>query len=366
MNVRIGVIGIGSMGARHARMLVAGKVRGAELAAVCDENEKALAAFRVKKFQHPEDLIRSGDVDAVLIATPHYTHTTIGIAALKAGLHVLCEKPISVHKADCEKRLAAHTNKRLVFGAMFKLRTDPAWLKIRELVHSGTLGDIRRINWIVTDWFRSDDYYRSGGGWRGTWADEGGGVLINQCPHQLDLWQWIFGMPTEVWADCSFGKYHNIEVEDEVTATMHYKNGATAVFIASTGEAPGTNRLEIAAENGRLVYENNTLEWLRNEVPTSEYCRTTPHMFSILPNWRYTYPALGNNQSSSQLHLAILQNFVDAIHDDAPLITPASEGIYSVELANAMILSSQTGDWVQLPMKPARYAALLKKLIAKK
>jgi len=351
------------MGSIHARTFLDGKVRGAELTAVCDINERALKPYSLKKFRRHEDLLRSGEVDAVIIATPHYAHTTIGIAALKAGLHVLTEKPISVHKADCEKLIAAHTNKKQVFSTMFQMRTNPYWIKIRELIRSGALGEIRRINWIITDWFRSDFYYRSGAGWRATWAGEGGGVLLNQCPHNLDLWQWLFGMPSAVWADCTFGKYHKIEVEDEVTAYMRYKNGATGVFITTTGEAPGTNRLEIAAENGRLVFENGTLEWLRNEVPMSEFCRTTPHMFATIPHWRCTYPALGNDHGPQ--HLGILQNFVDAIRDGAPLIAPAHEGINSVELSNSMILSSQIGDWVQLPMKSTQYATLLKKLIAK-
>jgi len=350
------------MGSFHANTIAAGKVCGAELAAVCDINEKALAPYSVKKFLTHEELLKSGAVDAVVIATPHYAHTTIGIDALKAGLHVLVEKPISVHKADCEKLIAAHTNKKQVFSAMFNQRTDPFWVKIHELVHSGALGEIRRINWTITDWFRSDFYYSSGAGWRATWAGEGGGVLLNQCPHNLDLWQWMFGMPEAVWARCSFGKFHNIEVEDDVTAFMLYKNGATGVFTATTGEAPGTNRLEIAAENGRLVYENNKLEWLRNEMPTSEFCRTVQQMFANLPYWRCTYPALSGDHGPQ--HLGILQNFTDAIRDGKPLIAPAEEGINSVELGNSMILSSQIGDWVQLPMASAQYAELLAKLVA--
>jgi len=381
---RIAVIGIGSMGARHARMLASGKVHGAELAAICDPSEKTLAPFSAKKFHHYEDLLASPDVDAVLISTPHYTHTTIGIAALEAGKHVLVEKPISVHKADCEKLLAAHTNERLVFAAMFKMRADPCWKKIRDLVRSGALGAVRRIHWTATHWFRRDDYYRSGGGWRGTWSGEGGGVLLNQCPHQLDLWQWIFGMPDEVRADCSFGKYHPIEVEDEATAIMRYANGATGVFTASTGEYPGTNRLEIAAENGRLVCENGELkiEELghrehRGTESTEEKCSERQSIEDGCESAEKNLCALCSSVSndfqfstfnfplcsSAVQHQATLQNFVDAIREGTPLITPAREGLHSVELANAMILSTHLADWVRLPMDSSQYTVLLAGLV---
>jgi len=336
-------------------MLASGKVHGATLAAVCDPSEKKLAPFSEKKFHRYEDLLASGTVDAVLIATPHYSHTTIGIAALEAGLHVLVEKPISAHKSDCEKLLSAHTNKRQVFAAMFKMRADSRWLKIRDLVHSGALGKVRRIYWTATHWFRPDDYYRSSGGWRGTWAGEGGGVLLNQCPHQLDLWQWIFGMPAEVWADCSFGKYHPIEVEDEATAYMRYANGTTGVFIASTGEFPGTNRLEIAAENGRLVYESGKWKVESGKLGALAEGGNSNFQFSTF-NFQLS-------ESSTQQHLATLQNFVDSIRDGTPLITPASEGLHSVELANAMVLSTYLGDWVRLPMSATQYATLLEELV---
>ena len=304
-------------------------------------------------------MIRSGEIDAILIATPHYFHTTIGIDALNNGLHVLTEKPISVHKADCERLIAAHTNKDLVFAAMFNQRTNPHFQRIRSIVQSGELGEIRRTMCVATDWFRSEAYYASGG-WRATWAGEGGGVLLNQCPHTLDLFQWICGMPSKVRAFCKFGKFHNIEVEDDVTAYLEYPNGATGVFIATTGEAPGTNRLEIAGDRGRLVFENGKITFDRTEVSVQEFNRTTPEAFATPKLWKCEIPENGHGQQ----HLGILQNFVDVILDGGELIAPAEEGIHSVEFANAMLYSTFSDSEVSVPLDGAAYEAALKDRIA--
>ena len=360
--VRLGIIGLG-MGALHARYLLAGKVRGATLTAVCDALPEKLARYlnlaQVQSFTDADALLQSDAIDAVVIATPHYAHTTLGIAALKRGLHVLVEKPISVHKADCEKLLAAHTNPTQVFAAMFNQRTDPYYRKVRALVQQGALGKMQRINWIITNWFRPEAYYRSSP-WRATWAGEGGGVLMNQCPHNIDLFQWLFGMPVRVRAFAGFGKYHDIEVEDEVTAHFDYANGATAVFITSTGEAPGTNRLEVTGERGRLVYENDALTFTRNAVSAAVFSRKTKEIFAAPATTTKVFSISGHGGQ----HQEITQNFVNAISKGTPLIAPASEGIHSVELANAMLLSASTAKTVNLPLDAAHYARHLRRRIA--
>lgn len=360
--VRIGIVGIGNMGYSHAQQILAGKINRLELAAVADNNPAKLARVpQVKGFKTADEMMASGLIDAILIATPHYDHTTIGIAALKAGLHVMVEKPISVHRADCERLIAAYKGreKKQVFAAMFNQRTDRYYQKIRELIRSGELGEIRRVNWIITNWFRTHAYYASGG-WRATWQGEGGGVLLNQCPHNLDLFQWMFGMPVTVSAKCAFGKYHDIEVEDDVTAVMEFKNGATGVFITSTGEAPGTNRLEITAERGKLVYEDDKLVYTRNEIPMGEFSRTTTESFSRPATWDVSIPAAGHGGQ----HNEVLQNFTDAILDGAKLVAPAPEGIHSVELANSMLLSAWLDKPVSLPIDGKKYERLLKARIA--
>ena len=359
--VRLGVIGVGNMGSGHVGCIEAGKVKELKVAAVCDIDPAKLERFqgKYKTFTDSAKLIRSGEVDAVLVATPHYAHTTIGIDALKCGIHTLVEKPISVHKADAERLIAAHTDKKVVFSAMFNQRTDPHYIKLREIIAGGELGEITRVNWIVTDWFRSQAYYDNGG-WRATWKGEGGGVLLNQCPHNLDLMQWLFGMPSSVRATCKIGKYHKIEVEDAVTAYLEYPNGATGVFITTTGEAPGTNRLEVCGENGRIIVEGGKLTWLRNTVGQSQFLKTTTGMFSRPETWTIDIPC-GN---SGPQHQGILQNFTNAILHGEKLVAPAEEGIKSVELANAMLYSSFKNVTVELPLSPKAYETHLKKLIA--
>ncbi|MDD5260385.1 MAG: Gfo/Idh/MocA family oxidoreductase [Methylacidiphilales bacterium] len=358
--LRLGIIGLGNMGTTHSHSILQNQSPRCELAAVADLKPEHQKKFpQVDFFRDGMDLIQSGKCDAVLIATPHYSHTTLGIAALKAGLHVLVEKPISVHKADCERLIKAHTNKKQVFAAMFNQRTDPYYIKLRNLIRSGELGKLRRVQWTITNWFRSHAYYDSGG-WRATWGGEGGGTLLNQCPHNLDLWQWMFGMPKRIRAFCTYGRYHKIEVEDDVTAYLEYADGMTGVWIASTGEAPGTNRLEVVGENGRIVYENDQLRFLRNETPMGEFSRTTKEFWSVPETWDVLIPC----KSHGGQHVEIINNFAAAILDKGRLIAPAAEGIHSVELANAMLLSSARAKTIELPMKSAVYEKWLKGMIA--
>ena len=354
--VRVGIIGLGNMGKYHADYLLQGKVSRCELTAVASSNPAKLARYpNLKQFDSGEKLITSGEVDAVLIATPHYSHTTLGIAALNAGLNVMVEKPISVHKADCERLIAAaKARPNLVFGAMFQLRTEARYKKLKQLIDGGELGQIVRVNWIITDWFRTEAYYASGG-WRATWKGEGGGALLNQCPHQLDLLQWLVGMPSCVRGFCQFGRYHNIEVEDNVTVYLEYPNGATGVFITSTGEAPGSNRFEIAGERGKFVLEAGKTTFTRNEVSMRDFSKTATTGFARPDLWNVEIPL----ENSPAQHATVLQNFVDAILDRTPLIVPGAEGINSVEIANAALYSSWTGQTVELPLNSAAYEKAL-------
>jgi predicted dehydrogenase len=359
--VRLGIIGMGNIGRHHAEYLRAGKVNRCELVAVCSTSPGRLEKYLpLKIYGDGEELIRSGVVDAVLIATPHYQHTSLGIAALEHGLHVMIEKPISAHKADAERLIAAHKKrKRLVFAGMFQLRTEPRYLKIRKLIQSGELGDIARVSWIITDWYRTEAYYGSGG-WRATWKGEGGGVLLNQCLHNLDTLQWLCGMPSRVRGFCQLGRYHDIEVEDNVTAYLEYPNRATGVFITSTGEAPGTNRFEIAGTRGKIVLEKDRLYFTRNEVSMTEFSRTSKVGFLKPDVWNVEIPI----ENAATPHATLMQNFVDAILDGAPLIAPGEEGIHSVELANAMLYSSLIDRTIDLPLDSADYEKKLKQLIA--
>src|SRR5580704_2580059 len=357
--VKLGIVGIGSMGTIHAQSVVDGNIPRCKLTAVCDPKVERINKFpSAEGFVSADDFLRSSETDAVLIATPHYSHTSIGIQVLEAGKHLLVEKPISVHKADAQRLIAAHRRSNQVFAAMFNQRTDPFFLKLRRLVQSGELGQVRRVNWTITNWFRTEAYYQSSD-WRATWAGEGGGVLLNQCPHNLDLFQWIFGMPAKVRAFCHFGRYHDIEVEDDVTAYLEYSDGMTAVFSSSTGEAPGTNRLEVAAEQGKVVIENDLFLFTRNEVPMSHFSRTDPGRFSAPQTWEIQIPIKGHGPQ----HNGVLGNFVSAILDGTPLIAPAREGLNSLELANAFLLSTLENRVVKLPIDGALFNQHLHKLI---
>jgi len=357
--VRIGLVGAGNIGNVYLKHFKGGEVLQGELVALCDHRPEALA--RHPEYAHyadAETMFAEADLDAVIISVPHYDHVTLGAKALEAKLHTLVDKPIAVHKADAERLLAAHTDDSLILATMFNQRTAPKYTWLRERIADGTLGRIHRINWIITDWFRTQIYYRNGE-WRATWKGEGGGVLLNQCPHQLDLWQWLFGMPKTVTAFGSIGRYHDIEVEDDVTAYMEYEDGTTGVFITSTGEAPGTLRLEVVAENGRVVIEHGTLEFIRNLIPTTEYSNTTTEPFERPETERITedFPSVGSQ------HEGVVNNFVAAIQGHEELIAPAEEGIHSVELGNAMLFSMLQGQSVTLPLDGAAYERKLQELI---
>lgn len=361
--LRLGLIGMGNIGRHHAGYLLDGKVPRCELTAVCSTSPQKLESWRSKGvavFDNAEALIASGSVDAVLIATPHYQHATLGCLALESGLHVMVEKPIAAHKADAERLLACAARfPKQVLAGMFQLRVEPRYAKIRQLLQAGELGRLQRITWINTDWFRTETYYASGG-WRATWKGEGGGVLLNQCLHNLDVLAWLFGMPARLRGFCQMGQWHNIEVEDQVTAYLEYSNGATGVFQSSTGETPGTNRFEIAGTKGRLVLENGRLCFTRNEVDSLEWSRTANVGFSKPEVWNIEIPFA----DATGQHATLMQNFVAAVLDGAPLIATGADGLCSVELANAMVYSSLIAQTVELPLNSASWEKHLQQLIA--
>jgi predicted dehydrogenase len=362
-DVRLGIVGLGNMGLTHMRNIRSGVVPGLKVAALCDSTGKAkdLVQGDELDFVSHSDMIRSGAVDAVLIATPHYFHTVIGVEALEAGLHILVEKPLAVHKADAETLInAARQRPGQVFAGMYNQRTDPLYRKIKDLVVSGELGAVRRILWDITAWFRTEFYFASGG-WRATWKGEGGGVLINQCLHNLDIFQWIFGMPESVHAFCQFGRYHQIEVEDDVTAFLRYPDGSHATIITSTGESPGRNHLVVAGENGLLSVDvpARKIHFRRNRVPTTRFSEETMTAFGQPETWECEIPV---DSAPPSQHVEILRDFAQAVLQKRDPFAPAEEGLHSVELANAMLLSTWENRTISLPMDGAAFAARLNHL----
>ncbi len=362
--IRLGIVGLGNIGKFHTSYLLEGKISRCQLTAVSDAYEPSLEPFKgrpgVKTFAKSEDLIRSGEIDALVVATPHYLHTTIGIDALEQGLHVMIEKPISAHKADAERLIAvANAHPQQVFGGMFQMRVEPRYLKLRKLIQSGELGRFTRITWVITDWYRTEAYYASGG-WRATWKGEGGGVLLNQCLHQLDMLQWLCGMPARVRGFCQLGRFHDIEVEDDVTCYLEWADGASGTFISSTGESPGTNRLELVGTRGKVTLEGSKMTFQRNDADMVEFSKSSRSGFAKPEIWNVEIPF----ENAGNPHAIIMQNFVDSILDRTPLIAPGSSGIGSVELANVLLYSSLIKQTIELPMDGAAWEAKLKDLIA--
>ncbi|MCL1819964.1 MAG: Gfo/Idh/MocA family oxidoreductase [Oscillospiraceae bacterium] len=353
--VKIGIIGVGNIGKMHAKNIIENKIPDMELAAVADTNPPCLewAAKElpgVERFDTAAAMLDSGLINAVLIATPHYGHPENAMEGFKRGIHVMCEKPAGVYTKHVREMNAAAEKSGVVFGMMFNQRTDHIYRKMRELVSGGTLGAIKRVNWIITDWYRPQMYYDSGA-WRATWSGEGGGVLLNQCPHNLDLWQWICGMPVSVETHMHLGKWHDIEVEDDVTAYVEYPNGATGVFITTTGDAPGTNRFEITLEKGKLVAENGKLTLWELDVPEPEFSRTNTEVFAS-PG--VTEIAVETDGQSEQ-HVGVLKAFAAAILRGEPLIASGTEGINGLMISNAMHLSAWLGKKITLPIDDDLY-----------
>jgi len=362
--LRIGIIGFGNMGTFHARYLSQGEVAGATLGAICDTDPERVKLARetygkdLPLFDSAEALFAAKVVDAVIVATPHYFPPPIAVQGFANGCHVLVEKPAGVYTKQVREMIEAAAKSGCVFGVMFNQRCRPYHQKVKDIVQSGELGDIRRVVYVITDWFRPQAYYNSGG-WRATWGGEGGGVLANQCPHNLDLWQWICGMPTRVRAFCDFGKFHDIEVEDDVTAYVEYANGATGVFMTTTGEAPGCNRLEISGDRGRLTLEGGKISFQRTRESVSKFLKENPNMFASPETWKCEVPTFGDGEE----HIGITKNWVNSILTGAPLLARGEEGINGVQLANAMLLSAWTDDWVNLPIDEDLYYSMLQEKI---
>jgi len=359
--VRVGVVGVGNMGRTYAEAI--GGIEGLQLGALCTRTLDRIKDLPGEKFSDHRTMIASGRVDAVVIATPHWSHPTIAIDALRAGLHVLTDKPLAVHVADGQRMLAAHEDKTRQFGVIFNERTRPVTAKIRAMIEAGELGEIRRVVWLATGTFRSHAYYASGG-WRATWAGEGGGVIINQASHDLDLLQWFVGLPARVTAKIGLGRYHPIEVEDDVSALLEYPSGATGLFAVTTGETPGTNRVEIAGDRGKLELDTESwkLKFLRNEMSAAEFSRTTKERFERPGFTEIDVPAAVD--AGRESHVVVLENFRDAILEGAPLLAPAEEAIRSLEIGNAMLLSGLLGRTVELPIDAELMERELRRLAA--
>lgn len=355
--LRIGVIGLGRQGSIYSDLIASGAVHGAYLAAVCVRSgRRVVDRHGTATFTEAAVMIRSGCVDAVVIATPHPSHAELAIAAIEQGLHVLIDKPMASQLVDCTRILAAHERQggRSILATMHHQRLDPRYRRLTELLASGQCGRTQRFAWMNTDWFRSDAYFASAT-WRGTWAGEHGGLLLNQCPHQLDLIHWLFGRPVRVLATCRFGAHHPIQTEDEVHALFEFADGMIGSFTASSGEAPGANRLEVATDRGLITVDQHQLTWQRTYVDVASSRRSSTDPMPILGSELLTEPF----PDPGPFHHGVLLNFVDACRNHASPLAPGGAGAAAVELANALLLSSWEERWVELPLDADRYRTSL-------
>lgn len=382
--IRLGIIGIGAQGGSYANILTGKKFFGMEspkpehvdLGALCDIDEKVEAKCKeefpgVPFFKDYKEMIESGLVDAVVTTVPHYLHPEMAIYALDHGIHALVEKPAGVYtKQVREMNEFAATKSDLVFGIMFNQRTNLLYQKIKALIDSKELGEIRRTNWIINSWWRPDSYYKQSD-WRATWGGEGGGVLVNQAPHQLDLWQWICGMPKKIYAKIEYGSHRDIIVDNDVTAIADYGNGATGVFVTCTHDAIGTDRLEIDLDGGKIVVEDSKTATVYRMNKSENEMNQTMSMVEVAQLTRgnsagglFTTEVIENMDGWGVQHSTVMENFAVAILEKKPLLAPGSDGIHGVMLANAILLSSWLGKEVELPLNEEEYLAELNKKIA--
>lgn len=364
--IKLGIIGIGNMGSAHAKSIADGKCPDFELIAVADLKEsrrnwaKENLPRGIAVFETAEEMLENSGIEACIVSVPHYDHAEYAIECMKRGIHVMVEKPAGVYTKQVRKmneEAAKHND--VVFGMMFNQRTNCVYRKMRELVKNGGYGSIRRINWIITNWYRPQTYYDSGD-WRASWSGEGGGVLLNQCPHQLDLLQWICGMPQRITAKLHYGLWHDIEVEDDVTAYMEYENGATGVFVTSTGDAMGTNRFEIQMDKAKIVAENDELKVFEFDITEQEFSKTSKNVFASIPGREFIPETDGENPQ----HVGVLNAWGGAILKGERLVANGDEGINGLILSNAMHLSSWLDKEISLPFDEELYYKELMKRVA--
>ena len=367
--IKLGIIGVGNMGSSHAQNIKEGKCPEIELVAIADTNPDRLNwakeqnyAENITYFNTAEEMLDSGIINACIIAVPHYDHPKYAIECMKRSIHVMVEKPAGVYtKQVREMNEEAEKHPEVVYGMMFNQRTVPVHKKLRELVQSGKYGEIRRTNWIITNWYRPQSYY-DGGDWRATWSGEGGGVLLNQAPHQLDLWQWICGMPVKVDAHLKFGKWHDIEVEDDATIYVEYANGATGVFITTTGDVAGSNRFEIQMDKAKFVLDNYRLYMTEYEMTEQEFSKSNQPAFVNMKTERHEVEI--TEEGPNPQHVGVLNAWADAILHGGKLIAEGKEGIKALTISNAMHLSAFLGKEVEIPFDEELYYEELMKRVA--
>lgn len=357
--IRLGIIGLGAEGDMYANFLQEARVENMEIGAICDilpEKKEQADEYGVPFYSDYKELITSGEVDAIVTTVPHYLHPEMGIFALENNIHALVEKPVGVYTKQANELIEfANSKPELKFGVFFNQRTNQLYKDLKDIMDSGELGKLRHTSWIITTWWRPQGYYNQSD-WRATWGGEGGGVLVNQAPHQLDLWQWICGTPEKVFARNAYGFRRDIAVEDEVHALVAFPDGASGAFVTCTHDMIGTDRLEILCDKGKIVVDDSKKVTISRLVENEEVLSQNMNMDDVkklftgqLDMAQYLTVETKEYESVwGEQHCEVMRNFAAAINGEEELLAPGSDGINGVQLANGIHLSSWTCQEVDL------------------
>lgn len=365
--VRTALIGAGTMGKNYLRRVMKGNAPTMTITAVVarraetQQEVREICGDTVSIFANEDELYAHSDLfDAVLIVTPHKLHPAMGMNALRHGKHLLLDKPVAESVAACRELLETAGNSGLVFSVVFHQRTYPKYQRIRSMIQNGEIGTVNRILLENSRYFRTP-YYHHSGSWRSSWKGEGGGALINQGQHILDIWQWLFGMPEELYAEIGFGKYNDFRVDDEALLTMRYPGGKTGVFILTTGEGSYTEKLEIAGSKGTILLEEEHLTVTTFDQDLQEYRKNAS--VNSRENLRSDVreETFETNESCQE---AILENFARAIEYGEPLLVDGQDAVNALELTNAAYLSAWKHMPVKLPVDAEEYRKQLDAHIA--
>jgi len=364
--VRFGVIGLGNMGMLHCRFIQAAGSRSFCVTAGCDcdpRRKRIAKDCGIHFFSDAQEMYDSGLIDAVIITTPHYWHPPLTFRAARRGIHVLCEKPLASSVGQARAMIAECRKRKVALGAMLQQRCRPAMVKMKQLVDQGAIGDIFRVQMICSSWFRTQRYYDSGA-WRGTWDGEGGGVLINQAPHSLDLFQWVgLGLPKTIVANVAT-REHKMECEDTANVICDYGSGRVGYIYASTAEEPGMEQLMLIGDKGTLTAEGGSkLTIGRLRVPISKHVYASRKASAGGAEQKLTVSQVKVSARKSG-HIDVIRAFANHILKGTPMVATGAESLIELEISNAAYLSGYNNSRsIKLPVDAKAMERLLDRLI---
>lgn len=368
--IRVALVGVGAMGSKYAKMIVSGQVKNMLLTGLVARKmeAKTWAATLVngdgtcpKVYNSADEMFaHAGDFDTVLIVTPHKTHEEIAIRAFELGKHVLCDKPAGATIGQAQRMTFAAKKYNRIYALIFHQRAYAKYRYIKQMLSCGQLGELKRALVVNSRYFRTAHYHNSGS-WRSSWKGEGGGALINQGAHILDMWHWLLGMPQKLYAQIPFGKYNDFDVDDEAAISMQYKDGMTGMFILTTGEAVPQERFEIVGTKGRILLEEDTLHIYRYSKDSQEYIAT--EKVNSGDNMNIVEEVI-SFEKGKEPYVEVLENFAEAVltENASMLIAPGEDGVYQLMLTNGAYYSAWKDMPVELPLDTREYEKVFQEM----